>query len=79
MLGLPVFVVPQKETVVPGVERRPHEQTRHPKMPHLAEAPIGCNYCSWHDAKPLALNLFAQHVVFGEKRAFVEPAQFFEF
>src|SRR5438105_12888348 len=72
---MPVLVLTQEEAVVPGVQRCAEKQAYHPEMSHLAETAVGRGDGAAHDAEAPALHLFAQHVVFREKRRFMEPSQ----
>lgn len=72
---MPIFMIAQKEAVIPGVERGPQKQAHDAEMAHLPEPAIRGHNASAHDSEPSPRHLFAEHVVFCEQRALVKTAQ----
>src|SRR5512135_3744989 len=73
--GMPIFVIAQKEAVIPGVERGPQKQAHDPEVAHLAETAVRGHNASAHDSEPSPPHLLTKHVVFREQRAVVKAAE----
>src|SRR5205807_2239123 len=72
---LPVSVIVQEITVIPGVEHGLEKQSKHLHAANAAKTPVGGVDASANNAEPPVCNFLAQQIIFREQCALVKSAQ----